>query len=449
MKIVKLTVENIKRLSAVEITPTGELVIVGGKNDAGKSSLLDAIEMAIGGESSTPAQPVRRGQKTGRVVLDLGDLVVTRSFTEAGGRKLIVANKDGARFPSPQAMLDRLYGALSFDPLSFEREDSKTQAAILRNLVGLDVSDLDAQRATLYDERTRANRDVRALEVKVDSCQTYPDAPAAEVSIQAISDDLAASERARERVTAAATQRNALISRRGVLVEKLAAVRKDIDRLKQQLALAETSAAQTDVDIQAVDDALSHSTKAHDDAVAAMPDTAASRARLADAERINQQVRTNRQAADASAMLADARAVVKGLTAQIDRIEAEKQTRLAAAAFPVPGLGVNDDGVLVDGLPFDQASTSDRIRISVAIGLAMHPKLRVLLVRDGSLLGSDKLDILATMAADSGAQVWLELMQESPDDRTTVYIEDGAIRHDHTKTTATSDDAGAYALSGQ
>ena len=69
MKIVKLSSENIKKLVAVEITPTGDVVKIEGRNDAGKSSVLDSIAMALGGAALIPGVPVRQGQKAGKIRL--------------------------------------------------------------------------------------------------------------------------------------------------------------------------------------------------------------------------------------------------------------------------------------------------------------------------------------------------------------------------------------------
>jgi hypothetical protein len=83
--------------------------------------------------------------------------------------------------------------------------------------------------------------------------------------------------------------------------------------------------------------------------------------------------------------------------------------------------------VLLHGIPFEQASASDRIRVSVAMGLALHPKLKVLLVRDGSLIGERKLQLIEEMVKDANAQLWIEMVQAEPTDRTTVFLEDGVV----------------------
>lgn len=429
MKIVQLNVENIKRLKAVEVVPQGdELVVIGGKNDAGKSSLLDAIEMAMAGESATPAQPVRKGAKNGKVVLDLGDLVVTRTFTEAGGRKLVVANKEGARFPSPQAMLDRLYGELAFDPLAFERLDPKPQLELLRELVGLDMSALDGKRAALYDDRTDVNREVKALEVLAQDMPEYVGVPAEEISIAALTAELAAAEAEKNalaplerRIADLRGKSDAVAARRLAAENEAASIRKRLEDLEVAIAEADEEQIRIADDYEARVEELKTG-------LSALPDTAAIRAKVEEAENVNRQVRANRQRAEHLKGLEDARGRSKALTSQIEAIDAEKADKLSKTAFPVEGLGIDADGVTWNGLPFEQASTSDRIRVSVAIGLASHPTLKVLLVRDGSLLGKEKLEILSTMAKEAGAQVWLEMLQEAPDGRTTVFIEEGSVK---------------------
>lgn len=427
MHIVKLFAENIKRIKVAEVTPTGELVVVGGKNDAGKSSLLDAIEMAMGGEIATPTKPVRLSAKAGKIVLDLGDIVVTRTYTEGGGRKLVVANKDGARFPSPQAMLDRLYGSLSFDPLAFERLERKAQAEVLRKLVGLDLSILDGKRADLYDERTLANRDVKALEVKVAELVKYDDAPDEEVSLDAIAAEMRVAEDYRRKAEEEERKVEKIERQLDIYTIEARAVTMTIKGLEQQLADERAKLAELEAGRETATLDLAAQTVTAEAARAVVPDPEPIRARLSEVEATNRKVRTNRQHAQAVQALEDARAVSKGLSDQIDEIDAERAAKLAAAAFPVPGLGIDADGVTLNGLPFEQASTSDRIRVSVAIGLAANPTLKVLLVRDGSLLGQEKLELLAQMAREAGAQVWLEMMQEAPDGRTTVFIEDGSV----------------------
>src|SRR5262245_40607787 len=141
MKITKLIAENVKKLSVVEITPDGNLVQITGKNGQGKSSVLDAIWWALAGQTNIQAAPIRKGENEARIVLDLGEIIVRRTFRQKTKKDdsgaevaddgyttaIVVENAQGARFPSPQRMLDGLLGALSFDPLAFANMDAKAQ----------------------------------------------------------------------------------------------------------------------------------------------------------------------------------------------------------------------------------------------------------------------------------------------------------------------------------
>src|SRR3990167_5105234 len=106
MKIIQLKSENIKKLKAVELTfdPKENVVVVSGKNGQGKTSLLDSIWYALCGKDVVPSKPIREGADKASITVDLGDYVVSRTFTEKGSY-LTVESKDGAKYPSPQAML--------------------------------------------------------------------------------------------------------------------------------------------------------------------------------------------------------------------------------------------------------------------------------------------------------------------------------------------------------
>jgi len=182
MKIVALEAENVKHLKVVQIKPDGSLIVIGGDNAQGKTCVLDSIEYALNGAGSIPAKPIRNGQKKARVVLDLGDITVIRTFTDKG-TNLIVKNKDGATFASPQAMLDKLVGALTFDPLEFSKMDAKKQANVLKQLVGLNFDKIDAQYKDLFDKRTVVNRNGKDLKAKLDGMTKHENVPDEEVSI--------------------------------------------------------------------------------------------------------------------------------------------------------------------------------------------------------------------------------------------------------------------------
>ena len=118
MRITQLTAQNVKRLTAVHIEPDGSLVVIGGANGAGKSSVLDSVMYALAGGRTLPPAPIRKGQKHASVTVkldgdperDLPPMTVKRTFTAKGGGQLTIKTDKGHAVSTPQALLDRLCG---------------------------------------------------------------------------------------------------------------------------------------------------------------------------------------------------------------------------------------------------------------------------------------------------------------------------------------------------
>ena len=106
--------------------------------------------------------------------------------------------------------------------------------------------------------------------------------------------------------------------------------------------------------------------------------------------------------------------------------EEHKRAAIAAAKFPVEGLSLGEEEVLIDGLPFDQAHTSKKIRTSMAIAMAANPEVRVIRIVNGSMLDSKSMKIVAEMAGAGDYQVWIERVSDG--DGVGIIIEDGMVR---------------------
>jgi energy-coupling factor transporter ATP-binding protein EcfA2 len=408
VNIVSLTSENFKRLKAVRIEPNGTMVVVGGRNAQGKSSVLDSIAAALGGKDAVPDLALRQGAESGQIILDLGDIVVRRGFTEGGNTTLTVKNKDGATFSSPQAMLDKLVGKLSFDPLAFARMKPTDQLATLKQLVGLDFTAQDAARKKVYDERTAVGTLGKSAKARLDALPPVPaDTPTTEVSVTDLMRDLESAEARNSRVDA--WRRDA-----ADLDRQRATVQQHISDLETQLANAKAKL-----------DLIMGSINAHG-AEPAKEATDDLRARIASAESINRNVRLAAQRQALADEIARATADWASKTKAIEAVDADKAKAIAAAPMPVPGLSLSDAGVLLNGVPFAQASSAEQLRVSVAMGLALNPKLRVVLIRDGSLLDADSMAIIAAEAAKHEAQLWVEKVSATKDG-CTVLIEDGEV----------------------
>jgi hypothetical protein len=409
MKILALSAENIKRLSAVEIKPDGSsLVVIAGENEAGKSSVLDAIEMALGGEKKLPAEPLRRGADKGRVVLDLGDIVVTRRFTKTG-TSLTVTNRDGAKYPSPQALIDGLVGRLTFDPLAFASMKDADQATTLRALAHINTSDLEADRKAAYDERTLVNRDVTQATATLATLPAkHADVGETVETFEALTAELEQADQLAQAAADAARAEATAEAARDAAGQRAAVALALVEELREKLAAAETASEEAEMAVSTSADTLAAAMRARARADERVPDRVALRTKIADIERRNQCVRENQQRAKLEAQQTERQADADRLTARIDALDAEKAKRLTSASFPLPGLGLDDTGVTWQGLPFAQASTAVRTRVSVAIGLALNPKLRVSAGQKRQRPRPEEPQLIAELAAAAGAQVWLE-----------------------------------------
>ena len=400
MRIVKLEATNVKRLKAVEITPEGDTVVIAGRNAQGKSSVLDSIWMALAGAAGAKetSRPIRDGEEKASVVLDLGDLVVTRKWTQAG-TTLEVAAKDGARYPSPQTVLDGMLGKLSFDPLQFAEQAPREQVATLLSVVDLpfDPAEVAAKRAGVYERRTDTNRETKRLEAQVAGLAPAPDGTPDEESsaTDLIAELQHATDLASEREHVATLYRQA--------VEEEA-------RLAEAHRLA----------VEVVATLLARGT----DLPEAI-DPAPLQARLLTLDDTNTAVRRKLERAKLVEAHAASLALGEQLTAQLAEIDAEKTAAIASAKMPVEGLSFDEEGVLFNGVPFSQVSSAERLRVGLGMAMALNPQIRVIRITDGSLLDSENMALIGEMAGAHDFQVWIERVDETG--AVGVTIEDGEV----------------------
>jgi len=425
MNIVELKIENIKRITALTLKVEGQaVVVVGGLNGQGKSSTLDAIWYALGGKDSLPDVPLRVGALEGSVTLDLGDLIVQRTFTERDSY-LKVTGRDGSRFLTPQAILDKLLGDLSFDPLGFTRMESSTQLKVVRQLAGLDFTDQDNRRRGLFDQRTLANRRVRDLQAQLAGQPFDGRVPAAEIATHDIV------QKINEAINIQRAQQDLLSQLRRVQ-ESMESKRQSIETLRNQIVQLRHQIEQVEGRVQDEETRYANmvvqaQTLEGEAAAIKVPDVTKIQQDMQDADAINKVVRGNLQHRDTHAKLAQEQAEAARLTEALDQVDREKAQRLAQAHFPIAGLSFNELGVTFNDLPFRQASSAEQLKVSMAMALALNPKLKIILIRDGSLLDPTNLKYIAEVAHQQGAQVWIEKVTDQQSE-CTVLIEDGAIK---------------------
>ena len=397
-KIINLKAQNFLRLKAVDITPGSDRIIeISGKNGAGKSSVLKAIWSVFANREISKGipSPIRSGEESGSVSVDLGDMTITRSWTGTD-TYLRIENKAGAVYKSPQALLDKLKTSLSFDPLAFIRMDKKEQRATLLQVLGVDLDSLEKEREGYFNARTEANREVKNLTAQLAPLQGLPVVlPKEEISATDLINRIRAAEENNRKIALADRLIAAKEQEIKDLESRLIAEKKNLE-----------SAYLSREEMQEID-------------VSVMEQ------QLRNVEEINKQVQKRRTFEDIVSRLHATSQKSDYLTEKIEEIDQVKKETLKSAAFPIPDISISPDGISYRDIPLSQCSAAEQIRVSVAMGAALNPGLRVLLIQDGSLLDSTSRGIIEEIADEQDLQVWIEVVDESRG--SGVIIEDGEI----------------------
>ncbi|MCI2959518.1 hypothetical protein MN032_17675 [Agromyces atrinae] len=392
-------VNNFKGVREIELSPSGSLVVIAGANGAGKSSFIDAFVELFDpkGVRLTP-KPIREGEAEAVAEFtdtDLGVRIV-RTWKKADAGKLEVFALDGARYGKPAEVVARLTGGLIFDPVAFLSLDEKKQRDALLAKVDLPI-DLDVvarEKSGAEGRRLDAGREVKRLEGAIASTP----APAAGLPSdeQSASDVVAELEKAQEF--------NAGIRQTG---EHLGAAEIEFENAERAVAeLRERLSAAERFEIDARETLAA--CRAKYDALGDPIDLEPIRARLANVEETNAEIRAAKQRADLQTQLAAAQADHEAAQKAIDAIDADKRAALSKAKFPVAGLSVDDDGITFEGIPFVQVNSAARRAAAFGIATAGNPDLRLVIIKDGDLLDSESLGLIERLAEQRGYTVLVE-----------------------------------------
>lgn len=427
LKIISLVAENVKRLRAVRIDPKGNLVRITGRNAQGKSSILDSIVFALDGAGAIQKAPIRNGEQKAIIRLDLGELKVTRKFerTEAGDftTTLTVENGEGLRAPSPQKLLSAMLDELTLDPLEFSRMRDEERFDLLKRFVpAVDFAATEKANAADYAERTAVNRKAGDARTRAAAILVPAEVPAERVDEQALIDELAAVGEHNGEIAARKQRREQAELDAGTLLNDAAALKARAAKLREEAEALDAQAADKEAKSAELSKRLAEAGPLPEP-----KDKAEVQARLDKAKAANAALDAvaRRDALTKEAEEHEKRA--EELTAAIDGRKADMRKAIAEAKLPVDGIGFGEKAITLNGVPWEQSSSAEQLRASMAIAMARNPRLRVIRVREGSLLDDDGLRIIAEMADAAGFQVWIESVDSSG--KVGFVIEDGQVRH--------------------
>lgn len=400
MHISHVEVENFKRLKEVSIDTRDLVITIGGRNAQGKSSIVDAIWNTLGGKQRAVTRPIRDGEEkaTATITVESDDgtgFVVTRTWKQGKPSTLTVKPLEGkAKIEGGQTFINQFLGAFAFDPLAFAEQEAKKQRQTLIDLVGVDTSAIDKEYDEAYESRRAQGVEVRRIEGSLGSMdRPARDVPEDYVSVSDLLKALGDTLRVETGVDGAK--------------KRVVGIDETIARLQAE---RETLIGRADEGLQW----LSGRRSARD-----------LQADIDNAETLNASVRDAERYRETKEELKQAERRHAELEKRVEAARQAKVDALAAVNLPLEGLSFDEEGILYNGVPFSQSSAAERRRVSVAMAMAMNPELKVICLKDASLLDEESLADLKRLGEENGFQLFLEVVGKPGGE--TIVIEDGEV----------------------
>lgn len=410
-KITAFEIENVKRVKAVAVEPAASgLTVIGGKNGQGKTSVLDAIAWALGGDRFRPSNPQREGSVTPphlKVTLDNG-LIVERS-----GKNSSLKVTDPAGNKSGQQLLNGFIEQLALDLPRFMAASDKEKAETLLKIIGVGerLYQLDNDAARIYNERHAVGQIADRKAKSAQEMRSFSGVPSEPISaaelIQKQQDILA---------------RNA---RRQQWRQEQDGISAAIALTKTKIAEAEDRLKSLTAEMEALEKKAREAQKTP--AQMEMESTAELETSIREIEDINRKVRENLDKARAEDEAKAYQEQYDKLTADLDAVRSARRKLLNGANLPLDGLSVDENMSLTyKGQPWDGMSGADQLRVACAIVRKLNPNCNFVLM--------DKLEQMdAETLKDFGAWLEAENLQViatrvSTGDECSLIIEDGYVQ---------------------
>jgi DNA repair exonuclease SbcCD ATPase subunit len=429
MKVLSFRAHNVLRLKDVEINLEGRNIFtVGGRNGQGKSSTLKALLMALCGRSGMnfPEPALREGETEGWVEVKLSGseelhepngFTVRLKFVKKRDKTVVetltILDSAGEEAPEPRQFLRRLYQMRGFDPLEFTRMKRAEQRAVLCRLLGIDLDSLKAEREEYYSERRVVNKQGVAAKALAEAMPIHPDAPAEPVKVSELADRLTAARESNRQLNELTREVTAMMKSCNDKANTIAEMLATVDRLRAELE---------------VDEAV---LKLKGDTMSSLEtiNTKSIEAEIAAADEVNAKVAANQAREKAFRDLESLRKQSMDLTDKIAEVDERQQKMIAEANWPIPGMSVDEEGVLVNDLPLENASRSQQVTISTEIGIMQNPELKLFISENGSDLDSETIVALDEILGARGYQMIVEVVTRTAadDEMCAIVIKDGEV----------------------
>ena len=417
VKITALEAENVKRIKAVALTPspTG-LTLVGGNNNQGKTSVLDALAWALGGERFRPTAAQRDGAVAPahlKVTLSNG-VVVERKGKNAS---LTVTDPTGRR--SGQQLLNAFVEPLALDLPRFMDASDKEKADILLRIIGIgaELHTRDLEIKGLYDKRTFTGQLAAQKKHFAEELVSYPEAPDEPVSASELS-------RQQQDILARNGENQRLRAQYAELEQQVQQCVDELKRTRERIATLQQLADELD----AKHTKLFNQRETARKTVSQLQDesTAELEASIRDIEETNRKVRANLEKSRAEDEAAQYASEYDRLTESIQQKRADRMALLNGADLPLPGLSVEDGVLTYKGKHWRDMSGSDQLRVAAAIVRRLNPDCGFVLLDTREQMVMTTLQEFSAWLEAEGLQAIATRV--STGSECQIIIEDGMVK---------------------
>ncbi len=419
VKINTLELENVKRIRAVHLEPTENgLTVIGGKNGQGKTSVLDSIAWALGGNKFRPAA----AQRSESVVPPHLKITLSNGFVvERSGKNGSLKVIDPGGNKSGQQILDSFIEQLALDLPKFMAMTDKEKADILLKIIGVGdkLYELENKEMLLYNRRTEIGRIADQKKKYAGELPIYSGVPTEPVSaielIRQQQDILARNgenQRKRDRVHQIEADANAMS-------KEISALNQELERLRETLRSKNVELTKLLADLET---ARRTTAMLHDESTAELEKN------IADIDTLNQKIRANLEREKAEIDAETYQAEYDKLTREIETVRQTKTNLLKNADLPLPELSVKDGSLIYKGFSWNDMSSSEQMKVATAIIRKLNPQCGFVLLDKLEQMDSDTLEEFGKWLEAEGLQAIATRV--STGDECSVIIEDGYIKQD-------------------
>ena len=410
VKINSFEIENVKRIKMLQYEPTANgLTLIGGKNNQGKTSVLDAIAWALGGDRFKPSAPQRDGALVPphlRVELSNGIVVERR------GKNSDLKVTDPTGRLAGQNLLNQFVEQFALNVPKFMEATAKEKAQILLKIIGVGdkLFELENAEQRLYNERRTIGQiaDQKAKFAKeMPIYQGVPQLPVSASDLISAQQDILARNGENQRLRMKADR----------IKQEYTALAEKVNRLRTELAEAEKQLGEKSDELKT---AMKSTEQLTDESTAEIEQS------IAEVDEINRKVRANLDREKAEEDADYYKNQYDDLTEKIAAVRDEKIDLLKNADMPLAELSVENAELIYKGRKWDSMSGSDQLKVATAIVRKLNPECGFVLL--------DKLEQMdIETLADFG--MWLEKEQlqaiatrVSTGSECSIIIEDGKIK---------------------